>query len=182
MTQLLSCISLVLIAATINVAIAQTSAEDEQLLKAAFIYNFAKFTSWPEKAWQAQDDSLNICTAGNDKLVAELMRLGGKTIKNRQLIILPMENIKNQGKCQLLYIATSEKKRYKDILASIPGQPILTVSELTGFGRSGGIIELYRENNQTRFIINLAAAGEAGLVISSRLLILAVVIGNEVTP
>jgi hypothetical protein len=140
MTRLLRCIGLVLMVGTNHLAIAQTPTADEQLLKAAFIYNFAKFTNWPEVVWQAQDETLNLCTSGNDELVAELKKLGGKTIKNRPLAILPLENMQNRRNCQLLYIATSEKNRYKQILASMSGEPVLTVSELAGFGQSGGII------------------------------------------
>lgn len=171
-----------LIVSVNHVAIAQTPAQDEQLFKAAYIYNFAKFTNWPDSIWQTQDDSLNICTAGSDELIIELIRLSGNMVKNHPLSIKPLDVVESYGKCHLLYIATSEKKRYKDILASISASHILTVSEITGFGRNGGIIELFREENRTRFIINLTAARQAGLVISSHLLILADVIGNGMTP
>ena len=163
-------------------ASADTNVKDELLLKAAFIYNFAKFTHWPENVWQEQTTSLNLCTAGKDTLISELERLAGKTIKQHPVTIQPLEKVQHLKNCHLLYIATSEKKRYKDILKSTQGEPILTVSELPHFVDSGGIIELYRKKSQTHFIINLGAAREAGLVISSRLLNLAKVINNGTTP
>ena len=164
---------------TMQVATAQTRAEDELLLKAAFIYNFAKFTDWPENIWQGQDAQLNLCTAGEDGLVGELERLAGKIIKEHPVTIVSLKNMPVPKNCHLLYVATSEKKGYKDILKSVRGEPVLTISELPHFSRSGGMIELYREKDQTRFIINLSVAREAELVLSSRLLSLAVVINNE---
>ncbi len=110
------------------------------------------------------------------------MRLAGKTIKNRLLAILPLDDIHNHSHCHLLYIAISEKQHYQTILSTLGDEPILTVSEITDFGRTGGIIELYREQGRTRFLINTSVADEKGLTFSSRLLILAVVINDEVTP
>ena len=181
MSKLLLCVCLLLVS-SMQGTIAQNNTKHEPLLKAAFIYNFAKFTRWPENVWQEQTTSLNLCTAGKDTLISELERLAGKTIKQHPVTIQPLEKVQHLKNCHLLYIATSEKKRYKDILKSTQGEPILTVSELPHFVDSGGIIELYRKKSQTHFIINLGAAREAGLVISSRLLNLAKVINNGTTP
>ncbi|MES0327712.1 MAG: YfiR family protein [Gammaproteobacteria bacterium] len=166
-------------ASAMQVATAQTRVEEEHLLKAAFIYNFAKFTRWPENILKGQDAQLNLCTAGEDRLVGELKRLAGRIIKEHPVTIVSLKNMPVPKNCHLLYIATSEKRGYKDILKSVRGEPVLTISELPHFSRSGGMIELYREKDQTRFIINLGIAREAELVLSSRLLSLAVVINNE---
>ncbi len=178
MSKLLLCVCLLPVTG-IQGAIAQTNAKDESLLKAAFIYNFAKFTRWPDNTWQEKEAPLSLCTAGRDELIGGLEQLSGKKIKERHVTIVPLKGVQNPVNCHLLYIATSEKNRYKDILSAVQGKPVLTVSELPDFGHSGGIIELYREKDKTRFIINLDAAREAGLVISSRLLNLAEVINNK---
>lgn len=47
---------------------------------------------------------------------------------------------------------------------------MLTVSDLPGFARGAGVIGLVNENNRIKIEINLKAAREAGLKISSRLL------------
>lgn len=181
MTRLLRFLILTLMSVTSQHAVAEVPAAEKQLIKAAYIYNFARYTNWSENA-RRTDDSLKFCIAGNDELTDELMRLNGKTVKNRPIEVFMPKDIQEQKNCHLLYIASSEKKHYIDFLAALSGKAVLTVSELSGFSRSGGIIELYREDNQTRFIINLDAANTAGLAISSRLLILAVVIDSEATP
>ena len=177
-TRLLTFVCLWLFTSSLTIASAQTHTEDEPLIKAAFIYNFAKFTSWPENIWQDSQAPLKLCTVGKDALVSELKHLAGKTIQQHPVTVHPLKNMQAVKNCQLLYIATSEKKQYTDILKVVQDKPVLTISELANFENSGGIIRLYRDKSQ-HFIINLGVAREAGLVLSSRLLNVARVINHE---
>jgi len=159
---------------------AKNQTEDERLFTAAFIYNFAKFTRWPDLSQQNQ--TLTLCTQGNDELVSDLKRLSGKIIKGRRLTVQQFNNKKRKLPCQLLYIASSEKKHVKNILNAVQNKPVLTISILPKFAKSGGMVQLYTQKGQTRFIINLGKVRDVNLEISSRLLILAKVVGNEKTP
>ncbi len=161
-----------------SVAIAQEPAEEERLLKAAFIYNFAKFTRWPKNTWRGPQVPLILCTAGEDELVGALKRLGGKTVKGRRVSTLPLEDAQVPRQCHVLYVATSEQERYVDLVESVRNAPVLTVSEIPHFGRSEGIIVLYHEKDRIRFRINQGAARRAGLKLNSRLPNLAVVVDH----
>lgn len=163
-------------------AVAQDSAQEVRLLKAAFIYNFAKFTRWPDEVANNTSHPLHLCILGEDELVAELERLGGKTVQGRPLMIKSVQEVPARESCQILYVAASERQRYASTVEALRGEPVLTVSEIPHFGSTGGIIELFREEDRLRFIINLGVARESGLVLSSRLLRLAVVIGQGETP
>ena len=160
---------------TIALADNQQSANNERLFKAAFVYNFAKFTRWPD----SESKKFQLCTIGRSPLINDLKQLQGKSIQGRSVDIKTINQIQAARHCQLLYIATSEKNRYKNILAFTQSRAILTVSELSFFARNGGIIQFYRKNNKTRLVINLDSAHKAGLEISSRLLILAEIIGGK---
>jgi len=155
--------------------------EEERLFKAAFTYNFAKFTIWPKNT-PGQDGPLILCTIGKSKLVTDLNRLGGKYIKGRSVTIEEVYASQSKSHCHILYIAKSEKINVTNILKSINNKPILTVSGLSDFVKTGGIIQFYRKNGKTQLIINLDIARESGLEISSRLLILAEVINTEEAP
>lgn len=157
-------------------ALAQDSAEEKRLLKAAFIYNFAKFTRWPDTVWGRGDDPLHLCIAGEDQVIGALKQLGGKTIKGRNVSIRPLTEAHNPGDCHVLYVASSEQDQYLPIVDTMRNAPVLTVSEIPRFGRSGGIIELFQEKERIRFIVNQGASRMAGLKLNSRLLNLAVVI------
>ena len=167
---------------TITTAQAQDAIQDERLIKAAFIYNFAKFTRWPETVWQSDNSPLLLCTVGDDELTATLQQLTGKTIQSRPVIIQAVNSANTVAPCHVLYVSTSEINRYGDLVGSIQSRPILTISELPDFGRSGGIIELFREKSRIRFMINLDTARQSGLDFSSRLLYMAVPIGQETAP
>ncbi len=156
-----------------NTAIAN---QDQRLFKAAFIYNFAKFTRWPKNLEDDDKDKIVLCTLGEDQLVIDLTRLQGKIINNKILIV---KTIEAPNECGMLYIAASKKRNYVSTLNHIRGKPILTISEIKNFAQSGGIIELNLEKGQTRITINLNAAHENNLELSSRLLILANIINDK---
>ena len=170
---------IVLLISTIQITAAKSNEQEENLFKAAFVYNFAKFTSWPDSVWNKSEASLNLCIIGKDSLTEELKRLTGKIIMEHQLSVKEITRKQSAKTCHLLYISTSEKNHYLNIIQSINNSPVLTISEIKDFAKSGGIIELKRIEQRTRIVINLNTSNKAGLNISSRLLILADVIENE---
>ena len=178
-TGLLICACLWLFVGAMPVALAQDRAEEESLLKAAFIYNFAKFTRWPDDAGAGQGVPLTLCIAGEDDVAEVLARLSGRMVRGRPLGIRTIGNDQVPVACKMLYVAASEGKHQLDLIKSSRAQPILTISELPGFAPSGGDIELYRDKEQVRFIINLGAVRRAGLEISPNLLKLAVALDKD---
>lgn len=164
-------IKLFIIASLFNTATGSHHNEDERLFKAAFIYNFAKFTSWPETA--TKTDTIKLCTQGTDQLVSDLTRLKGKVIKGKALSVIPLNNIDD---CNMLYIASTQKHTYKGTLKNIRNKPILTISEIKNFASSGGIIELHHQKGRTSITANLEAVRSSNLDLSSRLLMLANII------
>ncbi|MBK6744286.1 MAG: YfiR family protein [Hydrogenophilales bacterium] len=126
-----------------------------------------------------QGGPLSLCIAGEDDLADTLGRLKGKLVKGRKLHTQTFKGTQVPGNCHMLYVAASEQKRYRGLVRTVRGQAILTVSELPGFARTGGIVELTHAHGRIRFIINLGLARAAGLEISPRLLALAEVVDQE---
>ncbi len=157
---------------------AQEEGTDENLLKAAFVFNFARFTRWPDEAWAADSSDLILCTAGHDGLAEALGRLAGKRVTGRRVAVQALEQEGEPARCHVLYIAMSELESAEGILKPVRTKPILTVSERPS-GRSPAIISLFHENERIRFMIDLGSARLAGLEFSSRLLHLGVVVGDE---
>lgn len=157
-------------------------ATEEYLFKAAYIFNFAKLTSWPKDTWPAQDAVFNLCTSGNDEVIDTLHKLSGRKIQGHAVRILNYANNDGATRCHLLYIANPSARQIHRILGHLPQPAVLTVSDAPGFLAMGGIIEIYRENNRTRFKVNIGNAGHQGLDISSRLLNLATVVEQKATP
>lgn len=161
---------------------AQEQTEDANLLKAAFIYNFAKFTRWPDEVWAGEESPLNLCLAGSDSLTDAVEMLEGKPVKEHRVSIKQISELQDLSPCHMLYIASSEGPHLDEILGSAQGKSILTISELSDFASAGGMIELIQQEGHTRFIINKQVANQHGLRFSSRLLSLAIVNLQKASP
>jgi hypothetical protein len=173
------CFLLCLLLSIKNIAVADQYPDEVHLFKAAYIYNFGKLVSWPQETWQSQDSPFTLCTLGQDNVIGALKKLSGRKIKGHPVSIQSFKSNVPSGLCQLLYIAKSRVRHYQDTRDKASRQALLTVSEFPGFIDQGGIIELYREDNRTRFKINLGKARQRGLEISSRLLSLATVVEDK---
>lgn len=164
----------IVLTAGITLTAAAESKENE--VKAAFIYNFAKFTEWPATA-VADDNELNLCMAGNGAFGKVLFSLQGREVQGTKLNIQKIEDISDLSDCQILYVSRSEAGRVDSLMDAIAGkQGVLSVSDIDGFTHHGGIIELKVIDNKIRFAINLRAARQANIILSSKLLRLAIAV------
>jgi uncharacterized protein DUF4154 len=145
-------------------------------VKAAFLYNFAKFTEWPALPSGAP---IVVCILGDDRIAAALVEtVRGQNISGHALEVWRPQDASKWPSCHLLFVPDAETRRSAGNLDGIKMLPVLSVSDGKGFSQSGGIIELYVEGGRMRFTINLDAAERSGLRLSSRLLGLAKVTRN----
>jgi hypothetical protein len=156
----------------------------EYLIKAGFIYNFANLVQWPSTSFAQPDSPIVIVILGEDHFGTTLDRaLEGKKVNARPFVIKRARSVSElqrtlgpQKECQILYVSTSEMPHLGEAIQVLRGAPVLTIGETPGFARSGGIINLILEDNKVRFEVNVQAAKDADLNISSRLLALARII------
>jgi YfiR/HmsC-like len=152
----------------------------EYLIKAGFIYNFAKFVEWPAATFSQPDSPIVIGVLGTDPFGIVLDRIvEDKKIGPRGFVVKRYKwgkDLKDLKDCKILFVSASEKAHIDEILQSVKGQPILTVGETPGFAERGGVIRFTLEDNRVRFEVNVDAAHQAELNISSRLLTLAKII------
>ena len=140
-------------------------------LRAAFLYNFAKFTEWPG---ETPSSPLTLCVLDDSAVEGALSELvGSSPINGRAVAISRGPSGARLRACHLLYVGDTNTARTAAILDELRGAPVLTVSDGSDFIRSGGIIGLIVEEGRMRFAINPDAAQRAGLRLSSRLLQLA---------
>ena len=151
------------------------SANESALLKAAYIYNFAKFTRWEQ---MPEEDVLHLCVLGRDSLSDPLQHLAGKWVGERHISVNMLSHL-HDAECHIIYFSASQQAHYRSQLQGLAGQPLLTISELSGFAVDGGMIELFEEQGRIRFRVNLEAVEAGGLTLSSRMLNLAEIVGGE---
>lgn len=141
-------------------------------LRAAFLYNFAKFTEWPPDNYAA--GPLTLCVLDDSAVEGALSELvGNSTINGRTVIISRNASGSRLRACHVLYVGEANAARAAEILDELLGAPVLTVSTGDDFIRLGGIVGLFVEEGRMRFAINADAAQRAGVRLSSRLLQLA---------
>ncbi len=151
----------------------------EYRIKAAFIYNFAKFTRWPAGSFSDAEAPLDFCIYGEDPFGGAFDAVAGNTIRGRRVAVRRIAAIEASAGCHLLFISDSEAGRLTGILAALNDRPVLTVADMPDFARAGGIINLKTTaDDQLRFEINTSTARRAGLRFSSKLLSLAEITSN----
>ena len=152
----------------------------EYLIKAGFIYNFAKFVEWPSAAFAQPESPIVIGVLGTDPFGNVLDRIvEDKKIGPRGFVVRRYKwgrDLKELKDCKILFVSASERAHIDEILLGVKGLPILTVGETPGFAERGGVIRFTLEDNRVRFEVNVDAAHQADLNISSRLLTLAKII------
>ena len=162
---------------SVSVGHAQEAPPTEYQLKAAFLFNFAKFVEWPPAAFAGAKAPMIIGILGENPFHDDLTRtIGNKTIDEHPLEIkeLQFSSLAQATNCHILFISTSEKKRLPEIFAGLKGASVLTVGETDRFTETGGMINFVPEGTKIRFKVNQDTASKAGLKISSKLLSLAV--------
>lgn len=150
----------------------------EYKIKAAFLYNFVKFTEWPENRFEDSSVPLRICVLGENPFGEQIYSIAGKNVRGRQLAISSLSKVEETDPCHLLFIGESEVERLPVILAELSERPVLTVSDMKGFATAGGMINLRTVDNKIRFTININATRTVALRLSSRVLRLADIVGR----
>lgn len=154
----------------------ETAAETvkEYEVKAAFLYNFAKFTTWPDDAYRDDEAPFVIGLLGRDPFGRTLDdTLKGKKVGTRPVRVLRYERLEQVGAPHLLFVAESDEKRVAAVLKDLGTKPILLVGDAAGFAARGGAAGFYLEESNVRFEMNPAALKRARLVVAAQVLKLA---------
>jgi len=179
MTRILSLILLMGAALELH-AQAAVAGFDEYQVKAAFLYNFAKFVEWPPGTFASLNDPIGICIVGVNPFGSTLETMvQGKKIGDRAFAVRRIADTQQPRGCQILFIGSAEWKRVRLLLDALKGAAILTVGETDDFTVAGGMIAFQLEGPRVRFQINLEAAEHSHLKISSKLLGLAEIVKRQ---
>jgi hypothetical protein len=154
-----------------------SQAINEYEIKAAYLYNFAKFVEWPAQTFRNDKDPMQICILGENpfgNMLRDTVR--GKSAGGRSLVVRDIGDISEAPACQILFISASEHKRLKSILSGRRMTGVLTVGETEGFCAQAGVVNFKPENGRIVFEINLDAAAQANVRVSANVLGLAQIV------
>jgi hypothetical protein len=143
---------------------------DEYQVKAAILFNFAKFVEWPDAAFPDSAAPILIGVLGEDPFGSALDAAKNRTVNGRKIQIKRFTTVQEVTACHILFISSSEKGRLAPLLRDLRDFPMLLVGDMEKFAQRGGMINLILQNDTIDFEINVDAVKRAGLKINSRLL------------
>jgi YfiR/HmsC-like len=147
---------------------------DEYQVKAAFLYNFAKFVEWPPGTFASSTDPIEICIVGQNPFGSALENMvQGKRVGERAFAVRRLPDTLQASQCQILFIGATEWRRTRALLDAVKSPGVLTVGETDDFTLLGGIINFRLDGPRVRIQVDLQMAEHARLRISSKLLSLA---------
>jgi hypothetical protein len=163
--------ALVLLMGLIVPGAAQGQTADEYLVKAAYMYNLAKFVDWPSDAFETSSQPIVFCVLGQTPLSRSLEdALAGKVVGQRPLLFRQLSDSSHAGDCKVLFMDLPDKKRLRQTLDQVKSLHVLTVGEAEDFTEQGGIARFLLDAGRVRMEFNLDAADDAKLHVSSKLL------------
>jgi len=168
-----------LLVATLALAAASTPARAQEAtllpaVKAAFVYNFIKLVSWPDRRFARPDSPLEVCVLPGEAMLAPLQQaLGGKTVEGRAIRVASPDSAEDRSQCHVLYLGAAFEARYRSLMAGLGANGVLLVDEGRSFSWPDGMIRLFVDEQRIRFELNLLAVERAGLKIDPRLIRLA---------
>lgn len=155
-------------------------APTEYQVKAAFVFNFAKFVEWPQAESTNGTAPIVVGILGEDPFGAELDRIvNDRQVNGRPLRLKRFVSLSEVNDCHMLFISSSEKQRLQTIFDSLQSKGILTIGDSENFAKEGGMINFVLEKGKVRFQINIDAAERAGIKLSSQLLKLAHIVKEK---
>jgi len=151
-------------------------------LKAAFVYNFAKFTEWPADSLAASAPIV-ICVFGDAGVADRLVELtAGQAIGAHPMVVRQPRADGALEDCKVMYVSGLDGKRLSTLVAALSHSTVLTISDADGFAQRGGIVGLFVDAGRIRFMINLDSVHRSRLQLSSKLLTLGTIVKDDVSP
>ena len=154
-------------------AVSEDQSASEYEVKAAYIYYFAKFTEWPADVLPAKFP-ITIGVIGDNEFASLLSNIvKNKKVQEHLITVRILKWSADLRACHMVYVSSSERKRFVQIARSLQQYPILTVTEAEDGSQAKGIMNLFFEGGRVQFEADIPGAERAHLQISSKLLRLA---------
>ena len=157
---------------------ANVNSAKEADLKAAYIYNFARYTNW--KMDSTNSKQFVICVHKRSDLYKSLKKLENKKLKGMDIKVISIGNGKDcLVPCQIVILPKLHQKLLKMFVAKAVAGNVLSISDTDGYGQEGVMINLKKISNKMTFEVNLDQVRQSSLKISSNLLKMATIVRNN---
>lgn len=154
---------------------AQSTPLPEYTVKAALLFNFAKYADWPPEAFSKPDDPIVIGVLGDDPFGDVLDRVvRGRVVNGHPFVVRRASGTADLKGAHLVFISAAEPQAVQEC-AVLEGFHVLTVGDTAQMAAFSSF-NFAVENDKVVFMVDLSRATRAGVKISSKLLSLAKVV------
>lgn len=156
-----------------GIHVSAQDAEQEANLKAAFIYNIAKYIDWG--GYNNRNEFIIGVVGNSSKVIIPLQEIAkNRTIANKRIVIVTIDNLAQIKDCDIVFISKESPFSLSSILSRLaPGE--LTISESKGYASRGTDFNFVIVDQRLKFEANLKAISSSGLKAGSQLLKLAII-------
>jgi hypothetical protein len=157
--------------------VARAGGASEEQVKAAYLFNFARFVEWPDSAFASSGSPIVIGVIGDESFAGILDKtIAGKRVGDRAVRVEHHSGPETALRSHILFVQSKEVSLLSEVADVMRGRAVFTVADDENFAAHGGVANFFRMDKKVRFAINESAARSAGLKVSSRLLRLAKVL------
>lgn len=155
-------------------AYAEQATISEYGLKAVLLFKLPQFVYLPDVS--SPKNNLVFCVLGNNPFGKNLDRLAREPIDARAVEFVNLAAIGDISHCDFIFVSLSESASVETIIRKLAGRRIVTVSDIPGFAKAGGMVEFTLNGGHVGVALNRKAAQKQGLEFNAQLLRLAKVV------
>lgn len=150
-------------------AVAQPAGQAVDRIKAAYVYNFAKFVELPA----ADDKSIRVCVLGRDDLNGAMQGLNHRMAQGREIQVrkdVPLDQVKD---CTIAFVSESDARLLPVVARQLANSPVLLVSDARQAMDQGAHLSLNYNDDRVEFDVNMLNLQKSNIKASSQMLKLA---------
>ena len=153
---------------------------DEYEVKAGFLANFIKYTTWPKESFETEKSPISVLLVGEERRLDLVRRvLHGKSIQRRRVEVRRVHSLPAKVEAHVLVADGQSRSERSSVLDACRARPILLVGDTMDYARAGGTMNFFIDKGKLRFAANREGIQQAGLTISYHVLKLAEIVKTE---
>jgi len=150
-------------------AMAQSGGQPVDRIKAAYIYNFAKFVELPG----GDDKPIRLCVLGKDDLNGSMLTLNRRVAQGREIQVRKDVMPEQIRDCSIAFVGDADARLLPNAARQLGAAPVLLVSDAKQAVDQGAHLSLVFNDDRVEFDVNLQHLQKSGIKASSQMLKLA---------
>lgn len=153
-------------------AAAQPTGQTVDRIKAAYVFNFAKFVELPG----ADDKFIRVCILGRDDLNGAMLSLNRRMAQGREIQVRKDVSLEQVRDCSMVFVGESDARLLPVLARQLGSASVLLVSDARQAMDHGAHLSMVFNDDRVEFDVNLLNLQKSSIKASSQMLKLARVV------